>query len=454
MRLFEIILSIVNVIAFCSLVIQPLHPIRWIDLTAPAALLIAVAEVAVEGFRWQMVPAYALALIFLVIWLLGRGGGLHVSHTVSFLGIGCGIRSELFTADSDDHRELMAQVWYPAKTKPSMRRVPYIEDADVLTPAIGRLLHLPDFVFSHLQYVNSNAVAAAPFADDEPSYPVLLYLSGIYGFRAANTFQIEELVSHGYIVVGLDQPGIDPMVRFSDGRRLPGLSRDEIIPLTTQSAAPKPQAPTLNGQPLPDGIIPYFAQDASFALDQLEMLNKGDPNRILTGRLDLAHIGTFGVSLGGTDAGQACLTDPRLKACLTLDANTTAEVAEKGLRQPTMFITRSADTMRLEHERNGTWQEKDIQLTVDTMRAVYENLPGDGYYIKIPGIFHINFTDVPYWSPLLTKIGWTGPINTRRGFDIINAYSVAFFDRELKGRSSPILEGQKPYPEVKFESLR
>ena len=88
------------------------------------------------------------------------------------------------------------------------------------------------------------------------------------------------------------------------------------------------------------------------------------------------------------------------------------------------------------------------------MRAVYENLPGDGYYIKIPGIFHINFTDVPYWSPLLTKIGWTGPINTRRGFDIINAYSVAFFDRELKGRSSPILEGQKPYPEVKFESLR
>jgi hypothetical protein len=59
--------------------------------------------------------------------------------------------------------------------------------------------------------------------------------------------------------------------------------------------------------------------------------------------------------------------------------------------------------------------------------------------------------EYPTKWPLLTQIGWTGPIKARRRFDIIDAYSVAFFDRELKGRSSPILERQKPYPEVKFK---
>lgn len=493
MRFFEIILVLFNILAFCTLGIK--HTIRWIGYAALAALLIAVIEVVVEGFRWQMVPAYALTAIFFVIWLFSKGieGGLHVNHVVSFLCTGLGViaivisivlpvvlpvfsfpkptgpygigtmtyhwvdmsRPEIFTVDPNDHRELMAQVWYPAKTASAMPRAPYIQDADVLMPAIGRQLHIPEFVFGHLRYVTTNAVASAPIADDEPDYPVLLYLTGIYGFRSANTFQIEELVSHGYIVVGLDQPGIDPMVRFPDGRQVPGLSRDEIIPLNMQSVEPRPKVPTLYGQPMPHGTIPYFAQDASFALDKLESLNKSDPNRILTGRLDIEHIGTFGVSLGGMDAAQASLKDSRLKACLIMDVYMPAEVVEKGLKQPTMFITRNADTMRLEHERNGTWEENDIELTVATMRSVFKNLPGDGYYVQIPGIFHINFTDVPYWSPLMTQIGWTGPINAQRGFDIINAYSVTFFDKELKGLSSPLLEGQmKQYPKVNFESLK
>lgn len=266
---------------------------------------------------------------------------------------------------------------------------------------IGRFLRLPEFVFSHLKYVTTNAVASASVADDRPNSPVLLYLTGISGFRSANTFQIEELVSHGYIVIGLDQPDIAPIVRFPDGRQIAGLSRGEILPLNMQSVEPQLQAPTLYGQPLLDGTIPYFAQDASFALDQLEALNKSDPNRVLTGRLDFERIGTFGVSLGGMDATQASLKDSRLKACIIMDVYIPAEVVEKGLTQPTMFITRSADTMRLEHDSNGTWAEKDVILTIDTMRALYENLPGDGYYVEIAGIFHINFTNVPYWSPVL-----------------------------------------------------
>lgn len=490
MRFFEIILIVVNIIVFFALCSK--HTKRWIAYATMAALLIAILEVVFEGFRWQMVPAYTLTAIYSVIWMVNKqsGGSLHTNRVASFLGTAFGViviiisiilpivlpvfsfpkpngpygigtmtyhwvdmsRLELFTSDPHDYREINAQVWYPAKNEPSQQKAPYIKDANVVAPAIGRLLHIPEFVFIHLKYVTSNAVEFAPIADDQPGYPVLLYLTGINGFRSANTFQIEELVSHGYIVVGLDQPGIAPMVLFPDGRQIPGLSRDELHPLNMQSVEPQTIVPTLYGYDMPDGTVPYFAHDASFALDQLEELNKSDPNRILTGRFDLENIGAFGVSLGGMNAAQACLKDSSLKACLIMDVNMPAEVVVKGLKQPTMFITRDADTMRLEHNRNGTWEEKDIVLTIDTSRTVYESLSDDGYYLQIPGMFHINFTDIPYWSPILTQLGMTGPINAQRGFDIVNSYSLAFFDKELKGQPSSLLNGQSTqYPEVHFE---
>jgi predicted dienelactone hydrolase len=493
MRPLEILLSLANLLIFCILAIPRLRTMHWMGYLALITVLAAGIQMLVEGPRWQMVPAYALTAIFFLIWLLAIviPGGNHVNRVVSFLGAGVGVlvllisvalpilmpvfhfpkptgpyaigtltyhwidtsRPELFTTDPNDHRELMAQVWYPAKDEPSEPPAPYIQAAAASTPAIGRLLHLPGFVFNHLKYVTTNAVVSAPIADSQSSYPVLIYLTGVDGFRSVSTFQIEELVSHGYIVVGLDQPGIAPSVRFSDGRQIPGWSRDQIQPLIMQSVEPQPKAPTLYGKALPDGIIPYFAQDASFTLDQLTQLNNSDPIHILTGRLDLEHAGTFGISLGGMDAAQACLKDPRLKACLIMDVWLPADVVESGLPQPVMFITRDADTMRLERQRAGGWSEKDIALTLNTMRAVYESLPGDGYYVEIPGIFHVNFTDLPYWSPVMSQLGLTGPINGQRGFDIVNAYSLAFFDRELKGQPSPLLNGpSKQYMDVNFEN--
>ncbi len=492
MRPFEILLSLANLLTLCIRVTPRLRAIRWMGYIAPITVLIAGIQVVVENIRWKMVPAYALTAIFFLFWVLDIviPGGIHVNRVVFLLSTGTGLlvlvisialpillpvfhfpkptgpyaigtltyhwvdpsRPELFTTDPNDYRELMAQVWYPAKNEPSAPRAPYIQDADAVTPAIGRLLHLPGFVFSHLKYVTTHAIASAPIADSDSSYPVLIYLTGVDGFRSVNTFQVEELVSHGYIVVGLDQPGIAPSVLFPDGRQIFGWSRDEISPLIMQSVEPQPNTPTIYGTPLPDGIIPYFAEDASFALDQLTELNKSDPNHILTGRLDLGHVGTFGISLGGMDAAEACLNDPRFKACLIMDVWMPADVVKSGLQQPTLFLTRDEATMRFEHKANGTWSDHYIALTLATMREVYKSLPGDGYYVEIPGMFHENFTDLAYWSPVMSQLGQTGPIDGQRGYDIVNAYSLAFFDNELKGQPSPLLNGPtKEYPEVNFE---
>jgi hypothetical protein len=70
-------------------------------------------------------------------------------------------------------------------------------------------------------------------------------------------------------------------------------------------------------------------------------------------------------------------------------------------------------------------------------------------------MFHSNLTDIPYMSPLLPWLGVTGPIRGDYAHRIINAYSLAFFDRYLNGRPAMLLdEPAGQYPEVEFESRR
>jgi len=120
-----------------------------------------------------------------------------------------------------------------------------------------------------------------------------------------------------------------------------------------------------------------------------------------------------------------------------------------------MWITRDAEAMRLERRKVGGWPEAEIHAELTSNRAVFESLPGDGYFVQVPGMFHINYSDIPSWSPLWPLLGLAGPIDARRAHSIINAYSLAFFDHELKGRPAELLDGPSgQYPEVVLETRR
>ncbi len=496
MRPIETLLLIANLLTFFVLVVLLSRNVRWTDYAALTALTIAFGQVLVEGYRWQMIPAYLLTALFFIVWLrqkiaISKGTkgttnritvGLAIGLSAIAMAISIALpivlpvfrfpfpsgsyeigtltyhwvdanRPEVFSADPNVHRELMVQIWYPAKRGSSSPHAPYIQDAKVVAPALARLFHLPEFTFDHLKYVTTNSISSASISDDKPNYPVLIFLEGLTGFRQMNTFQVEELVSHGYIVAGVDQPYVAASVVLPDGHQVVGRSKEQMNVLIQQSISPVDNAPLMNGRSFKDGIIPYLAQDVSFTLERLKVMNQADPNDTLTGRMDLQHIGIFGVSLGGIVVGEACLTESRLQACLVMDAPMSADVVKAGLPQPTMWMTRDVETMRLERHRSGGWSEADINQHQNTMRAVFESLPRDGYFVRVLGMFHANLMDIPYWSPLFPFIGITGAINQQRSHNIINAYSLAFFDKYLKGRSSPLLDrSAKLYPEVLLET--
>jgi hypothetical protein len=129
-----------------------------------------------------------------------------------------------------------------------------------------------------------------------------------------------------------------------------------------------------------------------------------------------------------------------------------ADVVKSSLQQPSMWILSDADTWRLQR-----WSDRDVMQHQTTMRAVFESLPGDGYFVQVPKMFHLNLTDVPLliYPPFGRKLGLFGPIDANRVHRIVNAYTLAFFDRHLKGMPTPLLDGPAAqFPEVRFDTRR
>jgi len=86
-------------------------------------------------------------------------------------------------------------------------------------------------------------------------------------------------------------------------------------------------------------------------------------------------------------------------------------------------------------------------------RGVFEKAGGPAYLVTVKGTEHYNFSDLTLVSPLLAAMNYSGPINGQQMIKIMNAYTLAFFEKSLRGQPEPLLNGiMAEYPEVMIES--
>jgi predicted dienelactone hydrolase len=410
---------------------------------AGLTVLFCLTQVLLEGFRWILLPLYGcsvLTFLFLSL-LLSFLPRFRLPAPTGPYAVGTVTRYWVDTAR--ENRELMVQFWYPAQSSPSAPLARYMQHAEVLGNAFG----VPGFFFRHLNSLSTQARSQVPLALDQPIYPILLFSHGLGGVRTQNTFQCQELASHGYIVVAVDHTHYAAGVVFPDGRVSSFFL--ENLGMTPEMMKQAPRNPAIFAAYMRaiERALPIVTGDQRFVLDRLAQLHDHDPEYLFTGRLDLNHIGAFGHSQGGATVWHLCSVDSRCKAALNLDGPALGSIQQSGSPRPLFFLGSTNKASFPDPQVQALAQD----MVTGTLDRTFAASMGDRYRMELARSGHFNFSDAPLILPrtfgrVPPMLGAVGV----RGLSVINTYTLAFFEHYLKGYPSPLLQDGSPaYLEIR-----
>lgn len=470
---------------------------RWLSLLPALAALLVVIHLVVEGYRWQMVPAYALAAIMLIGMVWGirpaakpqREAPSCRRRALTLIGVALGLlvlalaavfaailpvfslpeptgpyavgtqydywtdvdRPDEYTTDTGDFREVSAQIWYPAALSGDEEPIRYMSrDA---ARALSRSWKIPEFLLDHFPLVRTHAYLGADMAQTGKPFPVITYSTS--GLMSAHMTLFEELASHGYIIVCIGHPYWNPLVYGAGGEVIPFDGQNEKyqawwaeansarveeaksqVTLAKTTAAQELAFIRLNElMPLAVADLRTWAEDIGFVLDELEAENQ--KSGLLAGALDLERVGVMGFSKGGAAAGQFCVTDERCKAGINLTGFMYGDILDVNLDAPFFFIN-----------------EEELWCPDCYVNELFfKRAESSAYQMKIRGARHTNFGDPILYGLLIQSANDAPAIEGERMIYIQNVYSLAFFDKYLKGLATPLLDGPSAeFPEVIISS--
>lgn len=370
------------------------------------ALLLASAIFAEQGVQWQLVPWQVLAASVAAAAAFRRWRPGHsrrwrraTGRGVLVLGVAIGglallaafvpalpkpsgphsVGSEIFrwtdtqrpetlTANPSDHRQVIAQAWYPTDIATG-RAVPYFEAQGHLPGPIGGL---PPFMFNSFASVATHATLGTAISRAQETWPVLLLSPGLAIPREQYTALSADLASRGYVVFALSAPYESAVSVLAGGHVVGQTTHPDVM-------GPPPH-------PAIERLIDIRAADSSFVLDQLHRLTRLDPSSPLASHLDLQHVGIIGHSIGGATAAQVIAADPRFKVAVNLDGKLFGAQSAAHLNRPLLWI-----------------QSDGAQTTEYTQGRdrLLSRLRDGGALTTILGSVHIGFTDAPaYLTPL------------------------------------------------------
>ena len=378
-------------------------------------------------------------------------------------------RKEIFTDATDDVRELVVTIHYPADVAAQQPAAPYADAK--LAAALATAYHTPAALFDAM---HSHAVDDAPCASQADGFPVVLFSPGFKSHPLFYTAILEELASHGFVVASLCHPYSTGATVFPDGRVL--RANDEGTKFELHKGKDIDHQTMIRER---DAIGEVWLADVRFVLDSLARMNKED--RLLAGRLDVSRVGIFGHSFGGATAAAAVERDPRFRAGINLDGSDFsgpdgAKIGDRFLwlcSEPPDFSKLPPSKLRqaLVDKGDAAAPSKDqprvAEATAPGIRIVRKDTregslpppkelknarPNNGMRgpagsrITITGARHQTFESdqaLVKATPSLARFAFgrdLGTIDGRRAVTVINALVLGFFRKNLNGETVAFLD--------------
>ena len=325
------------------------------------------------------------------VFSLPKPQGEHTVGTETFHWVDS-TTLEWFTPEkSDDYREIMVQFWYPSSNQPGNKTEPYMDYIDLRSKTIAAAGNLPSFFPSHLNLVKTNSYFQIPCLDQALGIPVVVFSHGITGSRHLHQALFEHLSSQGYLVAAIDHSYDCNLVIFPDGRFAD--YRSDIKGEPDSIAIRKQQLDTRS-------------RDMIFVLDKLTEIQSGKIKSELNRKINLRKIAVGGHSYGGATAILSANRDDRVDACFILDGwinPVPNSIIETGLRKPFLSIGRPE------------WKDSDYPDNYTYLGELVTNSAKPNYNIAINKTLHLDYTDVPLYSPIIRYNWWFNTNFSRMG---------------------------------------
>lgn len=474
MQFFEIVLIIISTayVGFSRLINKKIGKKYILGLL----VFIIALQLILNGFRLQMIPAYVIWFIAIVVVLrksrhkpkiivrVLKTTGIIVILALSIIfplilpvfnlpeprgsyKVGTELiyvktdRDEIITKDPSDKRELLYKIWYPSEADvSSLKGEKYLDQGSRV--GFASIYGFPPALLNHLDLVKTFVYKDIPVACGR--FPVLIFSHGYASMAAGYYAMLSELASQGYVIINMNYTYESLGVTFPDGR-IASFDFDYAKEISkgakkVDEALNKAFEKDLDFKDrhaiIKSAMANYYKADIQvrWAEDMkytINLLEKWNANGLLKDKIDFDKIGIFGHSAGGGASANMAIMDSRVKAAANLDGNPWGNLIDTSLNIP--FLHVSAD-----------WSTEYWDIN----SHIYINKSTDCFYeSKILNFNHPNFMDIPFMIPVRSLSG-TGKIDPYLGMEIVTKLLTSFFDKHLKNK--PDSDPQKIDKEYKL----
>jgi dienelactone hydrolase len=218
----------------------------------------------------------------------------------------------------------------------------------------------------------------------QSGFPVILFSPGFNGLSLTHTFYALAFASHGFIVVGIDCPGLSSITILDNGTAI----RVDRLP----TELPK----LLKDEPnefdrVTDKIKLQQAESISIVLDKVCQLNR-EKNSFLHNKIDEHRIFAIGHSSGGAASFIACGRDRRISKAINLDGAIIDPKIDPTNYESKQLYLITADRQKYPESKSSDGHDELFardKLRIDRL-ATEANLQ----QISCELAHHMNFTDI------------------------------------------------------------
>lgn len=258
---------------------------------------------------------------------------------------------------------------------------------------------------------------------ENEKYPLVIFSHGAFGFRGSNYSTFMELASNGYVVCSIDHTYQSFFSKQTDGKMLI-VNNDFINDAIAVQNGDYDDEKTYE---LTHEWLKLRTDDINFVLETI--LNNKD-NAYVYKIIDSEKIGLSGHSLGGATAAELGRMRKDIDAVIVIDGTMIGE--EIDFVDGKSFLNNDAYPVPILNIYNDEHYNEALLNFSNYANMVASENAIDSHDVVFKESGHLNFTDLPLFSPFFAKMLGTGAIDKVYCIEKMNNIVLDYFNYYLK----------------------